>query len=125
MICPLDMYLDFHSIFPPSFVAGIRYGIIEGQASIIEIPKGTSDLGLGISWCEEEVSMCELAVCVCACVERLKLGGGGGGSGGRCHMALVCIKCTHHGRFFFPASKLVDFTWLNNCLALLVELTFL
>ncbi len=44
----------------------MRYGIIEGQASIIEIPKGTSDLGLGISWCEDEVRWTE---CMCVCLK--------------------------------------------------------
>ena len=35
--------------------AGMRLPVVEGQATTIEIPKGTSDLGLGISWCEDQV----------------------------------------------------------------------
>ncbi len=33
----------------------MRHPVAEGRLSTIDIPKGTSDLGIGISWCEDQV----------------------------------------------------------------------
>ncbi len=40
-----------------SHTAGMQLPIVEGQTTEIEIPKGTSDLGIGVSWCETTVSL--------------------------------------------------------------------
>jgi len=47
-----------------SAVAGARLPVVEGQVSTIEVPKGTSDLGLGISWCETQVRSIDYTVAV-------------------------------------------------------------
>ncbi len=40
---------------PLTHTAGMRHPVAEGRLSTIDIPKGTSDLGIGISWCEDQV----------------------------------------------------------------------
>ena len=51
----VSLVVNTFSLSLSPLTAGIQMPIVEGHPTTIEIPKGTSDLGLSVSWAEREV----------------------------------------------------------------------